>query len=216
MADTRLVGFGFGFLFFFVVAFLRVWGALAVFARHGPKSTALSTTWEPCYTVEYHRCTCFHPALGPVVFYKEAVVKERLQRKLSWSSALHRAPQDTIDSRRATLPLFAWRMTQHDPCVRVPCDLVCPSALGRCRNGDVSSLLTSPCGARAPLARRPSLPTHQTMSAQPALVSRATFTKEKIALLCLMNMVFERHSQDRNIPFEEIAARTKLPVDQVQ
>lgn len=53
------------------------------------------------------------------------------------------------------------------------------------------------------------------MSAQPALVSRATFTKEKIALLCLMNMVFERHSQDRNIPFEEIAARTKLPVDQV-
>ncbi|CAM9547996.1 unnamed protein product [Ectocarpus sp. 4 AP-2014] len=54
------------------------------------------------------------------------------------------------------------------------------------------------------------------MSAQPALVSRATFTKEKIALLCLMNMVFERHSQDRNIPFEEIAARTKLPVDQVE
>lgn len=54
------------------------------------------------------------------------------------------------------------------------------------------------------------------MSAQPALVSRATFTKEKIALLCLMNMVFERHSQDRNIPFEEIAARTKLPVDQVR
>lgn len=61
----------------------------------------------------------------------------------------------------------------------------------------------------------PPPPTHQTMSAQPALVSRATFTKEKIALLCLMNMVFERHSQDRNIPFEEIAARTKLPVDQV-
>lgn len=58
-------------------------------------------------------------------------------------------------------------------------------------------------------------PRPQTMSAQPALVSRATFTKEKIALLCLMNMVFERHSQDRNIPFEEIAARTKLPVDQV-
>lgn len=58
---------------------------------------------------------------------------------------------------------------------------------------------------------------HQaTMSAQPALVSRATFTKEKIALLCLMNMVFERPSQDRNIPFEEIAARTKIPVDQVE
>eukprot|EP00752_Nemacystus_decipiens_P015769 g14079.t1 len=56
----------------------------------------------------------------------------------------------------------------------------------------------------------------ETMSAQPALVSRATFTKEKIALLCLMNMVFERHSQDRNIPFEEIATRTKLPVDQVE
>lgn len=55
----------------------------------------------------------------------------------------------------------------------------------------------------------------QTMSAQPALVSRATFTKEKIALLCLMNMVFERHSQDRNIPFQEIATKTKLPVDQV-
>ncbi|CAN0084035.1 unnamed protein product, partial [Laminaria digitata] len=56
----------------------------------------------------------------------------------------------------------------------------------------------------------------ETMSAQPALVSRATFTKEKIALLCLMNMVFERDSQDRNIPFEEVAARTKLPIDQVE
>lgn len=66
-----------------------------------------------------------------------------------------------------------------------------------------------------PPVRRTPTPLTQTMSAQPALVSRATFTKEKIALLCLMNMVFERHSQDRNIPFEEIAARTKLPVDQV-
>lgn len=56
----------------------------------------------------------------------------------------------------------------------------------------------------------------QMMSAQPALVSRAAFTKEKITLLCLMNMVFERHSQDRTIPFEEIAIRTKLPVDQVR
>lgn len=54
----------------------------------------------------------------------------------------------------------------------------------------------------------------QVMKAQPALVSRAAFTKEKIALLCLVNMVFERPSQDRNIPFHEIAARTKLREDE--
>ncbi|CAM9680004.1 unnamed protein product [Choristocarpus tenellus] len=56
----------------------------------------------------------------------------------------------------------------------------------------------------------------ESMLAQPALVSRASFVKEKIALLCLMNMVFERPSQERNIPFAEIAASTKLPQDQVE
>uniref|UniRef100_A0A7S2V5A0 PCI domain-containing protein n=1 Tax=Fibrocapsa japonica TaxID=94617 RepID=A0A7S2V5A0_9STRA len=52
--------------------------------------------------------------------------------------------------------------------------------------------------------------------AQVALSSREDVVKEKMALLCLMNMVFERPSHQRNIKFEEIAQRTRLPLDQVE
>lgn len=98
--------------------------------------------------------------------------------------------------------------------------LRCRSSLVRWMRGELDLGRLCTCSDLTPppsaMKTRSLAPPYQTMSAQPALVSRATFTKEKIALLCLMNMVFERHSQDRNIPFEEIAARTKLPVDQVR
>ncbi|CAM9785174.1 unnamed protein product, partial [Phaeothamnion confervicola] len=54
------------------------------------------------------------------------------------------------------------------------------------------------------------------MAAQPALTARAEFVKEKIALLALMNMVFERPSHERTISFADIAERTRLPVEQVE
>lgn len=52
--------------------------------------------------------------------------------------------------------------------------------------------------------------------AQPALQIRHEFIKEKLALLSLMNFVFETPSHDRNIAFTAIADRTKLKVDQVE
>mmetsp|Transcript_15466 Transcript_15466/g.19791 ORF Transcript_15466/g.19791 Transcript_15466/m.19791 type:complete len:381 (-) Transcript_15466:184-1326(-) len=52
--------------------------------------------------------------------------------------------------------------------------------------------------------------------AQPALASRKDFVRQKMSLLSLMNMVFERPSHDRNIRFQEIADRTKIPFDQVE
>lgn len=52
--------------------------------------------------------------------------------------------------------------------------------------------------------------------AQVALANRHEFVKQKVVLLSLMNMVFERPAHERNIPFAEIAQRTQLPQDQVE
>jgi 26S proteasome regulatory subunit N9 len=51
---------------------------------------------------------------------------------------------------------------------------------------------------------------------QPSLVSRADAVKEKITLLALVNMIFERPSLERTLSFEDIADRVVLPVDQVE
>ena len=48
------------------------------------------------------------------------------------------------------------------------------------------------------------------IQAQPALVSRAHVVKEKITLLALVNMIFERPSAERTLTFEDIANRTKV------
>ncbi|TDH70696.1 hypothetical protein CCR75_008209 [Bremia lactucae] len=52
--------------------------------------------------------------------------------------------------------------------------------------------------------------------AQPALVSKQAYMKEKVALLALMVLVFQRPSHERNIPFYEIAETTRLPLEQVE
>mmetsp|Transcript_24436 Transcript_24436/g.52688 ORF Transcript_24436/g.52688 Transcript_24436/m.52688 type:complete len:419 (-) Transcript_24436:132-1388(-) len=51
---------------------------------------------------------------------------------------------------------------------------------------------------------------------QPSLVSRAEAVKEKITLLALVNMIFERPSLERTLSFEEIADRVVVPLDQVE
>jgi len=54
------------------------------------------------------------------------------------------------------------------------------------------------------------------IAAQPALVNRANVVKEKIALLALVNMVFERDPHDRTLTFEDIAGRIQMPSLQVE
>jgi len=51
---------------------------------------------------------------------------------------------------------------------------------------------------------------------QPALMNRSDVVKEKITLLALVNMVFERASNDRTLSYEDIASRTKMPINQVE
>lgn len=51
---------------------------------------------------------------------------------------------------------------------------------------------------------------------QPVLVSRHEFIKQKVVLLCLMNMVFQRHSHDRCIAFQDIAKKSAIPLEQVE
>lgn len=50
----------------------------------------------------------------------------------------------------------------------------------------------------------------------PDLAARETQLRQKISLLCLMEMTFKRPSDKRSIKFEEIAAETKLPLKEVE
>jgi 26S proteasome regulatory subunit N9 len=51
--------------------------------------------------------------------------------------------------------------------------------------------------------------------AQPSLSSNHELVKKKVVLLSLLNIAFERPSHDRTVAFEDIASRTRIPVDQV-
>ena len=53
-------------------------------------------------------------------------------------------------------------------------------------------------------------------AAQPALAEGATELKRKVALLALVDAVFQRGTNERTIKFAEIASRTQLPLDQVE
>jgi len=52
--------------------------------------------------------------------------------------------------------------------------------------------------------------------AQPDLASKEEMLREKIRLLCLMEMAFKRDALNRVIKFEEIAEEASLPVDKVE
>ncbi|XP_077237840.1 26S proteasome non-ATPase regulatory subunit 13 homolog B [Tasmannia lanceolata] len=54
------------------------------------------------------------------------------------------------------------------------------------------------------------------LSAQPALVSNEKKLLEKINILCLMEIIFSRPSEDRTIPLNIIAERTRLSVEDVE
>lgn len=51
---------------------------------------------------------------------------------------------------------------------------------------------------------------------QPALFNRSDVVKEKITLLALVNMIFERPAHERTLSFDEIASRTRISKDQVE
>ncbi|XP_047156934.1 26S proteasome non-ATPase regulatory subunit 13 homolog B isoform X2 [Vigna umbellata] len=54
------------------------------------------------------------------------------------------------------------------------------------------------------------------LSAQPALVQNEQKLLEKINILCLMEIIFSRPSEDRTIPLSVIAERTKLSIENVE
>jgi len=54
------------------------------------------------------------------------------------------------------------------------------------------------------------------LNAQPALVENEKKLLEKINILCLMEIIFSRPSEDRTIPLRVIAEQTKLTVEDVE
>jgi 26S proteasome regulatory subunit N9 len=56
----------------------------------------------------------------------------------------------------------------------------------------------------------------QQIQAQPALLARLDAVREKLRLLALVNLVFEKSASDRVVRFDEIAAYLQIPLDQVE
>jgi 26S proteasome regulatory subunit N9 len=54
------------------------------------------------------------------------------------------------------------------------------------------------------------------IASQPALVNLSQQMQEKMTLLALVQMVFERKSSERTLEFTEIATRLEIPADQVE
>ena len=54
------------------------------------------------------------------------------------------------------------------------------------------------------------------LNAQPAMVSSERTLREKITILCLLQIVFQTPAENRVIALADIAARTKLSVDGVE
>jgi len=54
------------------------------------------------------------------------------------------------------------------------------------------------------------------LSAQPALVQNERKLLEKINIICLMEIIFSRSSENRTIPLNAIAERTRLSVEDVE
>lgn len=54
------------------------------------------------------------------------------------------------------------------------------------------------------------------LNAQPALVENERRLREKITILCLLELIFSRPSEERTIPLSVIADKTKLPPDGVE
>lgn len=51
---------------------------------------------------------------------------------------------------------------------------------------------------------------------QPALVALEGTIKEKVTLVCVMELASQRPAAERSVSFVDIAAATRLPVDQVE
>lgn len=54
------------------------------------------------------------------------------------------------------------------------------------------------------------------IASQPALVNMGTKMQEKMTLLALVQMVFERPSSERTLQFDEIAVRLDIPIEQIE
>ena len=51
---------------------------------------------------------------------------------------------------------------------------------------------------------------------QPSLANKHEELKQKVVLLSVMNLVFERAAHDRTIAFAEISSRSRIAIDQVE
>eukprot|EP00026_Physarum_polycephalum_P011181 Phypoly_transcript_11385.p1 GENE.Phypoly_transcript_11385~~Phypoly_transcript_11385.p1 ORF type:complete len:402 (+),score=61.32 Phypoly_transcript_11385:52-1206(+) len=56
----------------------------------------------------------------------------------------------------------------------------------------------------------------QELSQQPALTSHQNLLTQKISVLALMELAFKRPSDQRTIPFQDVATASKLPLEEVE
>ena len=54
------------------------------------------------------------------------------------------------------------------------------------------------------------------LNAQPALVAHHSHMRQKVTVSCLLNLVFQLPPDNRKLTLEEIAAATKLPLNDIE
>jgi len=55
----------------------------------------------------------------------------------------------------------------------------------------------------------------QQLASQPILIQHVARMKEKISILCLIELIFARHALERSVPLSVIATATKVSLDRV-
>mmetsp|Transcript_20805 Transcript_20805/g.33650 ORF Transcript_20805/g.33650 Transcript_20805/m.33650 type:complete len:389 (+) Transcript_20805:64-1230(+) len=193
-------------------------------AARGPVEEAqaqlegLSGAETRVHAAVYRAAAAYHKAVGPPeAFYRSALMLLAYTPAAEEAGAL--APDAMTEEEKGTLAVdLALAALTGDGVFNFGEVLATPilGALAGTPHGWLGALLTAFREGDVDAFAACVAQNQAAFDAQPALASRADFVREKIALLALMNLVFERPAADRHLRFADIAARTRLPPDLVE
>lgn len=180
--------------------------------RNRPTLSILADTESEAAAVHsayYEMAMTYRKAVGPPEAYYREAIQYVAYTNLSEMSSEERVALATDLSLAALTGEGVFNFGE----------VVSASAM-RCLEGTESSYLVEllAAGARGDVLgfQRVADANAEAIRSQPSLVTRADAVKEKITLLALVNMVFERPSLERTLSFEDIADRVVVPLDQVE
>lgn len=161
------------------------------------------------YSAFYRTRTEYHKARGPAADFYETALRFLAYTPLS---SLPSAAQHTLAQDMALAALVGEGVYNFGEVVAHPVlasltgtpEAWLAALLEAFHHGDIDGFNSIVAANRA------------AYSAQPALVAHDDLVKQKVALLCLMEMAAKREPSDRRIKFADIAAETRLGVEEVE